>query len=75
MIKALEIAIEKAKRLPREQQEYAAGVPERIAGTEEGVYVLPDRERRLGARGTCRARPWREATDKEMRVVFGRYRA
>ncbi len=42
MIKALEIAIEKLKRLPEDKQAYAAEVIEEIAAADEGVFRIPD---------------------------------
>jgi hypothetical protein len=44
MIKVLEQAIEKVKKLPKERQEYAAEVLEQIAEAGEEVYVLSDEE-------------------------------
>ena len=40
MIKALEQAIEKVKKLSRERQEYAAEVSEQIAETDDQVHTL-----------------------------------
>ena len=41
MIDALEIAIEKLKRLPEDKQAYAAEVIEEIAASEEDVFRIP----------------------------------
>jgi hypothetical protein len=51
MINALEQAIEKVKKLPRERQEYAAEVLEQIDGAGDEVYILTDEERRLVREG------------------------
>jgi hypothetical protein len=41
MIKALEIAIEKLKRLPEDKQAYAAELIEEIAASDDEVYIIP----------------------------------
>ena len=46
MIKALEQAVEKVKKLSRERQEYAAEVLEQIAEAGDEIYALSDEERR-----------------------------
>jgi hypothetical protein len=45
MIKALETAIEKIKRLPEDRQAYAARVLDEIAGEGSGPFVVPDEHR------------------------------
>lgn len=45
MIKALESAIEKIKRLPPDRQAYAARVLDEIAGEGDGPFVVPDEHR------------------------------
>ncbi|MFA5949716.1 MAG: hypothetical protein WC807_05480 [Hyphomicrobium sp.] len=45
MIKDLEQAIEKIKRLPVERQAYAAEVLEQIATSGEGLYHVPEEHR------------------------------
>ena len=64
MIKALEQAIEKVRRLSKERQEYAAEVLEQIAQADDEIYHLTDEERRLVDeglaeldRGEARRRP------------------
>ncbi len=42
MIDALEIAIEKLKRLPEDKQAYAAELIEEVAASEEDVFRIPD---------------------------------
>ena len=46
MIKALEQAVEKVKKLSSERQEYAAAMLEQIAESGDGIYTLTDEERR-----------------------------
>lgn len=75
MIKVLEQAIEKVKKLPKEQQEYAAEVLERIAETGDGVYALTDEERRLVREGLDELDRGEAASEAEVRAVFDKYRA
>ena len=74
MIKMLEQAIEKVKKLPRERQEYAAEVLERIAEAGEEVYVLSDEERRLVREGLDELDRGEAASQAEVRAVFDNYR-
>jgi predicted transcriptional regulator len=74
MIKALEQAIEKVKKLPRERQEYAAEVLEQIAEAGEGVYILTEEERRLVREGLAELDRGEAATEEEVRAVFDKYR-
>jgi predicted transcriptional regulator len=75
MIKVLEQAIEKVRKLPREQQEYAAEVLEQIAEAGEVVYVLSDEERRLVQEGLTELDRGEMASEDEVRAVFDKYRA
>jgi hypothetical protein len=75
MIKVLEQAIEKIKKLPRERQEYAAELLEQIADLDEDVYVLSDDERRLVREGLDELDRGEVASEAEVRAVFDRYRA
>jgi hypothetical protein len=75
MIKVLEQAIEKLKRLPEEQQEYAAQVLEQIAEASEGVYSLSDEERRLVREGLDELDRGEAASEAEVRAVVDKYRA
>ena len=74
MIKVLEQAIEKVKKLPREQQEYAAEMLERIAAAGEAVYVLSNEERRLVREGLDELDQGEAASEAEVRAVFDKYR-
>jgi hypothetical protein len=75
MIKALEQAVEKVKRLSEERQEYAAAVLEQIAESSDGIYSLTDEERRLVREGLEQLDRGDLATDAEVRAVFDKYRA
>lgn len=75
MIKVLEQAIEKVRKLPKEQQEYAAEVLEQIAEAGEAVYVLSDQERRLVLEGLAELDRGEVASETEVRAVFDKYRA
>jgi DNA-binding protein H-NS len=75
MIKVLEQAIEKVKKLPKERQEYAAEVLEQIAEAGDDVYVLSDEERRLVREGLDELDRGEAASEAEVRAVFDKYRA
>jgi len=75
MLKVLEQAIEKVKRLSPERQEYAAEVLEQIAEAGDEAYVLTDEERRLVREGLDELDRGEAATESEVRAVFDKYRA
>ena len=75
MIKALEQAVEKVKKLSEERQEYAAAVLEQIAESGDEIYTLTDEERRLVREGLEQLDRGDVATDAEVRAVFDKYRA
>jgi ribosome assembly protein YihI (activator of Der GTPase) len=75
MIKVLEQAIEKVRKLPKEQQEYAAEVLERIAEAGEAIYILSDEERQLVREGLDELDQGEVASEAEARAVFDKYRA
>ena len=74
MIKALEQAVDKVKKLSKERQEYAATVLEQIAEGGDGIYILTDEERRLVREGLDELDRGEVATDAEVRAVFDKYR-
>jgi len=74
MIKALEQAVEKVKKLSEERQEYAAAVLEQIAEAGDEIYSLTDEERRLVREGLDQLDRGDVATDAEVRAVFDKYR-
>jgi hypothetical protein len=75
MIKVLEQAIEKVRKLPKEQQEYAAEVLEQIAEAGEAIYILSDEERQLVREGLDELDQGEVASEAEARAVFDKYRA
>jgi hypothetical protein len=75
MIKVLEDAIEKVKKLPKERQEYAAEILEQIAGDGSEAYALTEEERALVREGLEELDRGEAATDDEVRAVFDKYRA
>ena len=75
VIKILEQAVEKVKKLSKERQEYAAEVLEHIAAAGNEVYLLSDEERRLVREGLAELDRGEYAREKEVRAVFDKYRA
>jgi len=73
MIKALEQAVDKVKKLSTERQEYAV-VLEQIDEVGDGIYILTDEERRLVREGLHELDRGEVATDAEVRAVFDKYR-
>jgi hypothetical protein len=70
MIKALEIAIEKLKRLPEDKQAYAAEVIEEIAAADEDVFRIPDDHLPGVLEGLEQMRRGEFATDEEMAALW-----
>ena len=75
MIKMLEDAIAKVKKLSPERQQYAAEVLEQIAEAGDAVYVLSDKERALVREGLAELDRGEAETDEEVRAVYDKYRA
>ena len=75
MIKVLEQAIEKIRKLPRERQEYAAELLEQIAELGDHAYFLSDEARRLVREGLDELDRGEIASEAEVRAVFDRYRS
>jgi DNA-binding protein H-NS len=75
MIKMLEDAIEKVRKLPKERQEYAAEVLEQIAEAGEGVYTLSDEERELVREGLAELDAGQVVSDADMAAFWLRHRA
>jgi predicted transcriptional regulator len=75
MIKILEDAIEKVKRLSPERQQYAAEVLEQIAEAGDEVYRLSDEERRLVQEGLDDVDAGRVVSDEDMAAFWARHRA
>jgi hypothetical protein len=75
MIKVLEEAIEKIKKLSTERQADAAELLEQIVEAGDGIYALSDEERRLVREGLDELDRGERATDAEVRAVFDKHRA
>jgi hypothetical protein len=75
MIKVLEDAIEKVKKLSPERQQYAAEVLEQIAEAGDEVYALPEEERRLVREGLAELDAGQIVSDAEMAAFWLRHRA
>jgi hypothetical protein len=74
MIKMLEQAIEKVKKLPKERQAYAAEVLEQIANAGEETYVLTEEERLLVQEGLDELDRGEAASVEQVRAIFDKYR-
>jgi len=71
MIKVLEQAIEKIKKLPQDQQAYAAELLEQIAAdAEQGVFEIPDEHMPAIVEGLAQAERGEFATDEEVDAVL-----
>ena len=70
MIKVLEQAIQKVKKLPKDRQAYVAHVLEEIAG--DGVYRLDDGERADIREALAEMERGEVASDDEVKTVFKR---
>ncbi len=73
MIKALEIAIEKLKRLPEDKQAYAAELIEEIAAADDEPVRIPDNHLPSVLGGLGQARRGEFATDEEMAALWKRW--
>jgi predicted transcriptional regulator len=70
MIKVLELAIEKIRKLPEERQAIAAEVLEQIAAGEGDIFIVPDDERAAVFEGLEQARRGEFASDEEMAALW-----
>lgn len=70
MIKVLEQAIEKVKKLPEDRQVYAAEVLEQIAAAGSDVFVVPDEHREAVLEGLEQAERSEFASDEEMAALW-----
>ena len=70
MIKTLEKAIEKIRRLPEDRQAAAAEVLEQIADAGTGVFVVPDDHRAGIVEGLEQADRGDFASDEEMAALW-----
>lgn len=71
MIKVLEQAIEKIRKLPDDQQAYAAELLEQVAAdAERGVFEIPDDHMPAILEGLAQAERGEFATDEEVNAVL-----
>jgi predicted transcriptional regulator len=72
MMKVLEEAIEKIKKLPEERQVLAAEVLEQIASGDGDTFVVPEEDRAAVLEGLEQARRGEFASDEEVDAVLGK---
>ena len=70
MIKVLEEAIEKVKKLPEDRQVYVAEVLEQIAAAGSDVSDVPDEHRAALLEGLGHAERGEFASDEEMAALW-----
>jgi len=70
MMKALEDAIEKIKRLPQDRQAYAAEVLEQIAAAGSDPFAVPDDHRAAVLEGLGQAERGELVSDEEMAALW-----
>jgi predicted transcriptional regulator len=70
MIKVLENAIDKVKRLPEDRQAYVAEVLEQIAAAGTGEFIVPDDHRAAVLEGLEQAERGEFMTDDEMAALW-----
>jgi predicted transcriptional regulator len=76
MIKVLEEAIEKVKKLPEDRQAYAAEVLEQIVSdAQEGIFEIPDEHMEGVLEGLEQAKRGEFATEREMQVLWNKWAA
>lgn len=72
MIKVLEQAIEKIKKLPEDRQAIAAEVLEQIAAGGGDLFVVPEEDRAAVLEGLEQAKRGEFASDAEVDAVLGK---
>jgi hypothetical protein len=70
MIKILEEAIEKIRKLPRERQVYAAEVLEHIAADESEVFIVPEGHRAAVLEGVDQAERGEFVGEEELTALW-----
>jgi predicted transcriptional regulator len=70
MIKALENAIEKVRKLPADQQAYVAEILEQIADAGSGLFVVSVSHRAAVLQGLEQAERGEFVSDAEMAVLW-----
>jgi predicted transcriptional regulator len=74
VVKALELAIERVRKLPADSQEYLAGVLEDFAAENEAVYQLSAEENALIDAGVADIEAGRIVSDADMAAFWDRHR-
>ena len=72
MIKVLEQAIEKIRKLPEDRQTYAAEVLEQIAAQQDGVFEIPDEHIAAVMEGLGQAERGEFASDEEIDALLNK---
>jgi predicted transcriptional regulator len=70
MIKVLEQAIEKIKKLPEDRQAEAAEILEQIAAAGDGAFQIPDEHMEGVLEGLGQAERGEFASDEEMAALW-----
>jgi predicted transcriptional regulator len=70
MLKVLEDAIEKIKRLPQDRQAYAAEVLEQIAAAGSDTFAVPNDHRAAVLAGLAQAERGEFISDEEMAALW-----
>ena len=70
MMKVLEEAIEKIKKLPQDRQAYAAEVLEHIAAADSDVFIMPDGHRAAVLEGLGQAERGEFVSDEELAALW-----
>jgi predicted transcriptional regulator len=70
MMKILEDAIEKVRRLPEERQAYVAEVLEQIAAAGSDVFTVPEEHRAAVLEGLEQAERGQFMNDEEMAALW-----
>ena len=70
MMKVLEEAIEKVKKLPEDRQAYVAEVLEQIAAAGSDLFTVPDEHRAAVLEGLEQAERGELVSDEEMAALW-----
>jgi hypothetical protein len=70
MMKVLEAAIEKIKKLPEDRQAYVAEVLEQIAAAGSDVFAVPDDHRAAVLEGLGQAERGEFVSDEDMAALW-----
>jgi len=73
MIKVLEQAIEKIKKLPEDRQADAAEILEQIAAAGDGVFEIPEEHMEGVLEGLAQAERGEFVSDEEMAILWKKW--